>query len=119
MKKLFSVFFFLICINAFSQDFVPYYKYRVYLTDKKNSEFSVRHPEAYLSKRAIQRRKRQGLKIDRTDLPVSSVYINEIRAIGVGIINTSKWNNTVVVSCIDTTIMSKVVELSFFDSVCK
>lgn len=119
MKKLFSVFLLGICINAFSQDFVPYYKYRVYLTDKKNSEFSVRHPEAYLSKRAIQRRKRQGLKIDRTDLPVSSVYINEIRAIGVGIINTSKWNNTVVVSCIDTTIMSKVVELSFVDSVCK
>ena len=67
----------------FAQDapiFTPYYKYRVTLKDKKKSEYSVKHPEAFLSQRAIERRKKQKIKIDITDLPVNRNYINEIPA---------------------------------------
>lgn len=106
----------------FAQDapiFTPYYKYRVTLKDKKKSEYSVKHPEAFLSQRAIERRKKQKIKIDVTDLPVNRNYINEIAATGVKIVETSKWNNTVVVSTEDTTVMGQIASLPFVSQVLK
>ncbi|MCQ2094913.1 MAG: S8 family serine peptidase [Bacteroidaceae bacterium] len=92
--------------------FIPYYKYRVSLKDKKNSEFSTRHPEAFLSQKAIERRKRQHIRIDRTDLPVNRSYISAIEGTGAKVILTSKWNNTVVVSTADTGIIDRIRELA-------
>ncbi|MDO4822638.1 MAG: S8 family serine peptidase [Bacteroidales bacterium] len=106
----------------FAQDapiFTPYYKYRVTLKDKKKSEYSVKHPEAFLSQRAIERRMKQKIKIDVTDLPVNRNYINEIAAMGVKIVETSKWNNTVVVSTEDTTVMDRVRELACVKGILK
>lgn len=120
MRKLFfAALMMCLCVNVFADPFTPYYKYRVYLKDKKHSEYSVRHPEAFLSDKAIERRKRQGLKIDKTDLPVCAAYLQEIRGTGVNIVHTSKWNNTVVVSCTDTLLMEKVAGLPFVSSVLK
>jgi hypothetical protein len=45
-------------------------KYRISLTDKAETEYSLKKPQKFLSKKAIERRKRQGLRIDSTDLPV-------------------------------------------------
>ena len=45
-----------------------YYKYRITLTDKNNSGFSIARPQDFLSKKSIQRRQKQGLKIDSLDL---------------------------------------------------
>ena len=73
------------------------YLYRIVLTDKKGCEATLRHPEAFLSQKAIDRRARQGLHVDETDLPVSQKYLRAIARQGVGIICKSKWNNTVVV----------------------
>ncbi len=92
-------------------DTLPYYKYRVTLRDKKNNEYSVKHPEAFLSQKAIERRKKQKLKIDKTDLPVSRKYIDMILETGVKIDHTSKWNNTVVISTVDTNVVSKLKSL--------
>jgi len=105
--------------NPSPQDYTPYYKFRVYFTDKKQSEFSIRHPEKFLSQKAIERRKKQGIKIDQTDLPVCSSYLNQIGNKGVKILHTSKWNNTAVVSCTDTTVMDAIRQLPFIASVRK
>lgn len=113
MKQLLTSVLLAISLQAFAQEFTPYYKYRVYLTDKKQSEFSIRHPEQFLSQKAIERRNRQGIKIDETDIPVCATYVNQIRDMGVKIAHTSKWNNTVVVSCVDTTVMSRIAQLPF------
>ena len=113
MKKLLTSILLAISMQAFSQEFTPYYKYRVYLTDKNQSEFSIRHPEEFLSQKAIDRRNRQGIKIDETDLPVCATYLNQIRNQGVKVMHTSKWNNTVVVSCVDTTVMARIAQLPF------
>ena len=45
--------------------------YRLYLRDKdlQHTPFSVNRPEQFLSARSIERRKRQGLPVDVTDLP--------------------------------------------------
>lgn len=92
-------------------DTLPYYKFRVTLRDKKNNEYSVKHPEAFLSRKAIERRKRQKVKIDKTDLPVSGKYLDMILQTGVRIEHTSKWNNTVLVSTTDSSVVSELLAL--------
>lgn len=71
--------------------------YRLVLSDKNGTPYSITSPEEYLSKRAIERRRRQGLPIDSTDLPITPQYVNAIRSEGVSVVGTSKWNNTVLV----------------------
>ena len=94
--------------NIFAQqefgDSATMYKYRVTLRDKKNNDYSILHPEQYLSAKAIERRNKQGIKIDKTDLPISRQYIETIRDCGVKIIHGSKWNNTLVIATKDTTV---------------
>ena len=97
----------------------PFYRYRVYLKDKKGSPYSVKRPEEFLSQKAIERRNKQKLVIDETDLPVNRTYLDKVESCGVRLINCSKWNNTVVVQTEDTTVMEKVVSLSCVDSVRK
>ena len=96
-----------------------YYRYRVYLTDKHGTGYSTSHPEQFLSERALQRRKRQGIKVDESDLPVSATYIGQLRAQGVDIHTTSKWNNTVVVGTDDTLLIEKVKALPFVSGIRK
>ena len=45
-------------------------KYRISLKDKKATTYSVKKPEMFLSKKSIERRKKQGLSVNITDLPV-------------------------------------------------
>lgn len=97
--------------------FTPTYKYRVVLTDKKHNEFSTRHPEQFLSQKSIERRRRQGLKIDQTDLPLTRQYVDGIKGLGLKVCNMSKWNNTLVVQTEDTTLMDKVSALSYVKGV--
>lgn len=93
------------------------YRYRVQLADKKQNRFSVKHPEAFLSAKALARRSRYGLKIDAYDLPVSDAYVNGLRNLGLRIHNMSKWNNTVVVETADTTLMQRVRQLAYVKGV--
>ena len=44
-------------------------KYRISLKDKAATDYSLQKPEKYLSIKSIERRKKQGLPIDSTDLP--------------------------------------------------
>lgn len=97
--------------------FAPVYKYRVTLADKKHNEFSKRHPEQFLSQKSIERRRRQGLKIDETDLPLTRQYVDGIRALGLTVCNMSKWNNTLVVQTLDTAVMERVAALSYVKDV--
>lgn len=89
----------------------PAYIYRISLTDKANTPYSFDHPTRFLSRRAIERRKRQGLAIDSTDLPVSQHYIRLIQKDGVSIVGKSRWQNTVLVRLKDSTLVSGIREL--------
>ena len=82
-------------------------RYRVYLTDKEQTAFTLEHPEAYLSARSIQRRQKQALPIELSDLPVSEHYVKTLEKQGVRVVTTSKWNNTVVVETTDTVQMAE------------
>ena len=70
--------------------------YRIVFTDKHHSPYSLDRPQAFLSAKALARRKRQGLPLDSTDLPVTSAYIDSVRARGIDVVSHSKWNNSVL-----------------------
>lgn len=88
-------------------------KYCISLKDKAATEYSLKKPEKYLSAKAIERRRKQNLPIDSTDLPVCRKYIDEIRKQGVKIVVTGKWDNFVTVSCNDTTLIDRIAALPF------
>lgn len=88
--------------------------YRIYLSDKKDSPYTLIHPSRYLSRRSLDRRKRQHLELDSTDLPVSSRYIRQIEKDNeVSIIGQSRWLNTLLVRVKDTTLLHAVDQLPF------
>ena len=95
------------------------YKYRVSLKDKVGTAYSVDKPQEFLSERALERRNRQLLPVDETDLPVSQSYIKELLGTGVRLVTTSKWNNTVVLEVTDTLLMDKVASMPFVKGVKK
>lgn len=65
-------------------------KYRISLRDKAATAYSLERPEQFLSQKAIERRRKQNLAIDSTDLPVCRKYVDEIRRQGVNVIVTGK-----------------------------
>lgn len=73
------------------------YMYRVTLKDKAGTPFSLSKPIEFLSEKALNRRRRQGIEVDSTDLPVSPAYVEAIRSKGVDVVGRSRWNNTVLV----------------------
>ena len=91
----------------------PAYIYRITLTDKNKSPYSIDHPSRFLSRRSIERRKRQGLAIDSTDLPVSPHYIRAIENRQTAVIGQSRWNNTVLVEMRDTSDIQRIRHLPF------
>ena len=118
MKKLVLLVFALnICLGTFAQ-FTPEdtLKYRISLKDKAATDYSLQKPEMYLSKKSIERRKRQGLEIDSTDLPVSKKYVDAIRKKGVHVLVTGKWDNFVTVSCNDSMLIAEIAGLPFVRS---
>lgn len=88
-------------------------KYRISLKDKAATVYSLDHPEAFLSEKAIARRQKQHLPIDSADLPVCRKYVDEIRRQGVHIVVTGKWENFVTVSCNDSTLIDRIAALPF------
>jgi len=90
------------------------YMYRLTLTDKHGSPYSLGHPYRWLSAKSIERRRRQGLPLDSTDLPVTPQYLKAIRSVkGVSIVGQSRWNNTVVARTADTLAICQLRQLPF------
>lgn len=118
MRKLVLLVFALnIYLEVFAQ-FTPSdtLKYRISLKDKAATEYSLQKPEEYLSKKSIERRKKQGLTIDSTDLPVCKKYVDAIREKGVHVLVTGKWENFMTVSCNDSTVIDEIAKLPFVRS---
>ena len=91
-------------------------KYRISLTDKAATTYSIQQPEEFLSRKSIDRRLRQKLAIDSTDLPVCKKYVDAIRKKGVHVLVTGKWDNFVTVSCNDSMLIAEIAGLPFVRS---
>ncbi len=127
MRKIFVLLFLSVVSYAFSarvKDKQPYPGgkftiYRITLKDKKGTEGSLYHPEYYLSAKALQRRQRQGLTVDSTDLPISATYLQRLRSQKVEVIGKSKWNNFVLVKTTDDAVLKQLANLPFVLKVTK
>lgn len=93
------------------------YFFRIALKDKNGSAYSLKHPEKFLSEKAIERRRRQGLPVDSTDLPLAQRYVDGVCEMGVKVVGQSKWNNTLLVSTNDTTVRERVMALPYVTGV--
>ena len=97
-----------------------FYIWRYTLADKQGSAYSLEHPGRWLSHKSIERRRRQNLPLDSTDLPVSERYLREMerfvthRAKSLThFVGTSRWQNTVLVRSNDTTLLHHLSTLDF------
>ncbi len=103
-----------------------FYIWRYTLKDKQGVSHSLDHPGRWLSHKSIERRKRQGLALDSTDLPVSHKYLKDIEKASTAfihqdrkkttewaIIGTSRWQNTVLIRSNDTTLLHHLSTLDF------
>ncbi len=90
------------------------YVYRYYLTDKEGTRHSLNHPLSFLSQKALDRRLRQHLDVDSTDLPVSRRYVRELCSTkGVTLVATSRWQNTVALLSSDSSLLASLAQKSF------
>ena len=77
---LISVLMTLVCANAGATKKIAFpggkcTLFRVTLKDKKGTPYSLSHPDIYLSEKALQRRAKQKIELDSTDLPINPYYI--------------------------------------------
>ena len=93
--------------------------YRIYLSDKNNTPYSVENPLEYLSQRAIDKRVRFNIPITEQDFPVNPQYKQQILALDADmqLLSTSKWMNTVTIYCPDSIVVPQIANLPFVDSV--
>ncbi len=103
----------LISATILSAQSVAPNSYWVKLKDKKGTPYLISQPETFLSPRSIDRRKKQRIAIDETDLPVSPVYLDSLKKLGLQIVHTSKWLNGATVRTADATLIKKIATLSF------
>ena len=86
------------------------YAYRYYLHDKQGGNYSLERPQRFLSSKSIERRKRQHLALDSTDLPVPEATIKRFRIKGATVLGTSRWNNTILVSSRDSSLLQQLAQ---------
>ena len=117
MKKRWIFFLFTMLTGLFLSAQNQPNTYWVKLTDKKGTSYQINQPEEFLSQRAINRRIKQHIAVDETDLPVSTVYLDSLRKLGLEVVHTSKWLNGATVRTSDTVLIRSIATLPFVQMV--
>lgn len=92
-------------------------RYIISFKDKQNSPYSLSNPSAFLSQRSIDRRTRQHIPLDSTDLPVNPVYVDSIAKSGnIKVLYTSRWFNYIAIQTSDEQALEKIRHYSFVTS---
>lgn len=117
MCKYLGIFITLLWLCSVDVSAEESFRFRVYLKNKGDSGYSIDHPEQFLSKESIERRLRQGISISESDLPIASTYLDRLIQCGCKLVVTSRWLSTVVVESRDSSVVDRLKNLSFVDSV--
>lgn len=110
MRLIFLILTMLMMGSAFGQTGNRYW---VAFADKNNSPYSLNNPSTYLSQRSIDRRTRQGIALDSTDLPVNPAYIDSVIARGATVRHSSKWLNGVSIEVPNLQVLQSIQALPF------
>ena len=71
-------------------------RYLISFKNKANNSYSLSQPAQFLSQRSLERRSRQGILLDSSDLPVTQPYVDSLKNVPtVTVLNVSKWLNQV------------------------
>lgn len=110
MKKWLLLFVLLGCISSQTSWAAPAFAFRVKFKDK-NGTLTFADSLQFLSPKALERRSKQGIGLDSSDLPVVQAYIDSVvtTASAARLHSVSKWFNQVVVITFDS---SKAIALS-------
>lgn len=87
----------------------------VQLRDKSGT-YSSSHPEAFLSPRALERRRLQHIPISDNDLPVSDTYLRQVAPL-CHIAATLRWTNGLLIRTGDTSVLAHIAAMPFVSSV--
>ena len=92
--------------------------YRLTLTDKLPSLHMMNNPLSFLSAKALERRRRQGISVDTLDVPVAQQYVDEVEKLpGMKVVSRSRWSNTIVVRTKDAAATGRLSQLPFVSDV--
>ncbi|MEO8820611.1 MAG: S8 family serine peptidase [Ginsengibacter sp.] len=109
-KYLFFLLSVLFSLNVSAQ----FTRYIVQFKNKTGTPFSINEPSKFLSAKAIERRTKQHIPIDETDLPLVPAYVDSIRSVtNVIVLDQSKWFNQICIATTDSSAISKINNFSF------
>ena len=95
---MFQRFIFLVLLFASNATQAQTYRYLILFKDKASNTYSVNNPEAFLSSKSLERRRKNRVPIIEHDLPVSTNYLNQVKATGATILFPLKWINGALIS---------------------
>lgn len=90
-------FFLLTTFLIFAENSPAQVKHWVFFHEKPQATEWLQKPERFLSPRALERRQRQNIALDASDVPVDAHLIQQIKNTGAAVLHTSKWLNAVSV----------------------
>ncbi|MDB2675613.1 hypothetical protein N9Y90_03685, partial [Flavobacteriales bacterium] len=86
-------------------------------SDKGNQTVNNFSNSDLFSERASARREKQNISIDFSDLPIHQDYLSQLSALGIEILNKSKWFNGITANCTDTLLIAELLELDFIKTI--
>ena len=94
--------------------FAQHSRYIIQIKDKAGTPFTISDPIKFLTQRSLDRRTRQNIPVNETDLPINPSYLDSIRLAGdITILNTSKWLNQVCILTTDANALDLINSFSF------
>ena len=86
--------------------------------DKKATTLSLSQPSAFLTAKALDRRRRYNIAIDSSDLPVCRAYLDTLASIrNVRVLNASRWLNQAAIQTTDAAALARIRALPFVRAV--
>ena len=90
--------------------------YVVHYKDKGLKKNAQNNPSLFLSDKAVERRLKQNISFDQTDIPVNEQYVKEVSKTGARILSRSRWFNSIVIET-DALAVESIRALPFISEV--
>jgi serine protease AprX len=90
--------------------------YVVSFVDKGVTKNAKVNASKYLSEKSVERRLKQKISFNQTDIPLNEQYLKEVSKSGVKILTRSRWLNTIVIEA-DNQAVTNISTLPFVSSV--
>jgi len=97
MKKTILLIVSLIFVTSIIAQESVFNYYVLHFSDKGANMDAGINPSTFLSDKSVERRIKQRIAFDQTDIPVNEQYVSEVSKTGAKIITRSRWFNTIVI----------------------